>query len=544
MTHPQGAGSACELEVLVGDPSVMGRKHASRSVVAGLRECTMFAFVLHGATGAQVVIDDVACHPQAGGRYEWTPTFIAGQVDVLVSMPGGADCVFHLDVGADMSKVAAEHYDEMVEDIRRYRAALLLDSTAASKQFGAGASAGKFNALVRLARLLQHGPVFLRHMEHISRQPHQVLRPITRAIPLDRARRLAPAALRDPRIVQFANDPDAHADSLDALWLTTSCVAPTADSPSNRAMKALMLRMAAQISSLASTVRLGGLGGLGGDREERERRRPHREQRLRQLQARIERVLRLEPWCSVSRPETSAASLVQISAQPEYSRAYRNGMQALRLGVDGSDMRDRLPVRPTWGIYEAWCFVTLLAALSKSAGNIPQHLGGQGVVRADESFELTLHGAKLEIHFQAGFPFSRTGSAGQRGWSLSRRRYPDIIVVLRRGSESEFIVLDAKYRRKRSNVIEAMESAHIYHDSLRVGKSKPVFCALLLPAEPGVQMLDTPAFLAEHGVGTISRCCPGGGGMARTIALIEAWAKEFAARAQPTAMLPSTVQTR
>lgn len=103
-------------------------------------------------------------------------------------------------------------------------------------------------------------------------------------------------------------------------------------------------------------------------------------------------------------------------------------------------------------------------------------------------------------------------------------------MVLRRGGDSAFIVFDAKYRRERSNVMNAMESAHIYHDSLRIGTSKPAFCALLLPAQSDVPELDKPAFLAQHGIGTVSLCYPGGIGMTRAVSLIEQWATDFAAR--------------
>ncbi|WP_376787051.1 nuclease domain-containing protein [Pseudomonas coleopterorum] len=57
-------------------------------------------------------------------------------------------------------------------------------------------------------------------------------------------------------------------------------------------------------------------------------------------------------------------------------------------------------------------------------------------------------------------------AAHQSYQSLSRERCPDIVVTLDSSSAKRFVVFDAKYRSARASVLEAMESAHIYHDSL------------------------------------------------------------------------------
>jgi hypothetical protein len=63
---------------------------------------------------------------------------------------------------------------------------------------------------------------------------------------------------------------------------------------------------------------------------------------------------------------------------------------------------------------------------------------------------------------------------------------------------------DAKWRSGRSNVLEAMESAHIYHDSLRLDGAVPTPCLLLLPASAAVPALGTPEYIASHCVGAMS----------------------------------------
>ena len=65
------------------------------------------------------------------------------------------------------------------------------------------------------------------------------------------------------------------------------------------------------------------------------------------------------------------------------------------------------------------------------------------------------------------------------------------------------MVLDAKYRVSRPNVVDAMDSAHLYHDSLRWGDARPWASVLLVPRGGGAIWMETPAFLEEHGVGVI-----------------------------------------
>ena len=521
MTYQLGSNNLLEIEVYRGEPPSVSERYGSGTLIQGLQERVAFAFAVHKAAHARVFIDDIEIYPRAGGRYEWTPSFIAGRVEVVICQTTRPDAIFHLEVDAAESKLAAGQYDLMADEIQRHRAALLLDNTAALREFGTDAQNCKFEALIRLARLYRYAPAFLKQVEKISFRPHKMIQPISRSIPLAQVKRLTPASLRDPRIAHFANDPAVAAESLSSTWVNATGLMPTFDSPSNRALKSLMTRMAAQISTLMVNVQQGR---LGGDKEEQEQRRPYREQQLQHLLKQINGLLRAEPFSSVSRVETTAASLIQISAQPEYSSAYRNGMRALWLGFEGSNMRDHLPVKPTWGIYEAWCFVRLLASLSQRFDGAVWKSIVDGAIKADESYTISLGGANLELHFQASFSPVSSNTARQAGWSLSRQRYPDIIAVLRQGDHSEFVVLDAKYRRHRSNVLDAMESAHIYHDSLRIGTRRPEFCALLLPAEADVIHLEDADFLTEHRVGTISEFCPDGKGVDRCMQLIMEWA--------------------
>jgi hypothetical protein len=68
----------------------------------------------------------------------------------------------------------------------------------------------------------------------------------------------------------------------------------------------------------------------------------------------------------------------------------------------------------------------------------------------------------------------------------------------------EWIVLDAKYSQSRSAILDAMNSAHVYHDALRWRGMRPRRSLLLVPACPtDLGWLQSNKFQDEHGVGVL-----------------------------------------
>ena len=86
-------------------------------------------------------------------------------------------------------------------------------------------------------------------------------------------------------------------------------------------------------------------------------------------------------------------------------------------------------------------------------------------------------------------------------WSISKERVPDLVLKVERADNRRFIVMDAKYRASRASVLDAMESAHIYQDSLRIGFRRPEGSLLIVPAPGGAAWLEGRAFQEEHRVG-------------------------------------------
>ena len=495
-------------------------EYCAGATIEALRECERYILEVPNVDHARLFVDDVEIPRAERGRFEWTPGFYAGRVELVVTVEPDTQTLFYACVGPSSSKVTDEQFEVMVREIREFRASLLLGSSSAAMTFGDNPAMSGLNELLRLDRLRQHAPEFLRAVRAICRKPHRSLCRGDSLVPLTRAKRLPPLALREPRIAAIAAGHLNNSAELDSLYVATSVPVHTFDTPSNRALKALLKKVMAHAGDLLIAV---SEGKIGGDHEEQALRRPRRERFLRRVVEDAKGLLKQEPFRSVARAETSAASLTQISAQPAYGRAYRRGTRALLRGVGGEPEGDHLRVSPTWGVYETWAFVHLLSQLADLFGQQQWKVTRSGIVSAAESYILELaDGVRIEAHFQGNFPAGGP-SMNRAGWSLSRFRIPDIVIAVRIANRLDFVVLDAKYRSKRENVLDAMESAHIYHDSLRIDNQRPAFCAILLPAPPEVPALDEDSFLYEHGVGTINRFATGGDGVTRCVQLIANW---------------------
>ena len=211
---------------------------------------------------------------------------------------------------------------------------------------------------------------------------------------------------------------------------------------------------------------------------------PRRRDFLEGMAVALEVTLRQPPFCTLSRAEVTSAGLTAIAADPIYARAWGLGWRALRHGLDSDSDIERLWISPSWEIYERWCFVRfgrLLASAMPSAG-----WRREGWRWSSAFGELTLQSV-----FRAG----REASASQ--WSISKERRPDLVLT----AGTRFMVFDAKYRVARGNIRDAMESAHLYQDSLRLGDARPEASLLFVPHVEQAAWMSEPAFHQEHRVG-------------------------------------------
>ncbi|WP_161564006.1 DUF2357 domain-containing protein [Cupriavidus lacunae] len=469
-------------------------------VGTGFCEGISYLINVHGVDSCRLLLDDVELPKTSDGCFAWAPNFFAGRVTAVVLAASGQEYAFQFDVSPTPQKLGAEQFDAMLSEIRDFDTTLLVGASAAAIGFGRQGRPGNFEALVQLARLREHGSSFLAAVHEIARVPQRFLRSASQAVPLSRIRRLVPSALRDHRLASLATGLSNDDASLESLTVLSQAPALTVDTPANRTMLALIKRFQAVVRSLAEkTATLS----LGGSVEDQAQRKDRRLEVLRQFAESVEKLLALPPFAEISRAETTAAGLTQISAHPSYSRAYRKGTDALRTAVEGEDTQDLLQVSPSWGVYEAWCFVRLVSILRDVTGCTLQ-LCESSVAAADLAMSGILSdGRRLDLLFQAVFP-SESPSGGRCACSLSRERRPDVVLAVTQGADRRFIVFDSKYRSGRENTLDAMASAHIYHDALRLGAHSPELVLLLLPGQSAVPSLEAADFWRTNEVGTLS----------------------------------------
>jgi hypothetical protein len=436
--------------------------------------------------------------PNKPSRWIWEPGFFAGEVTAEMAKAGDANSVlFLLDVAPDANKLGRDVFMQMVDELWQEDPLLVIGSEPATTPNGD--LGDQENLWVAFSRLRRYGPNVLRALGAVRAYPRRTLRSHRESVALHQARRAdrqtAATLLRSSAIRLFAPYSEESWYLARDYRVDVPRVEETVDSAANRTTLSLILSLLRRTRLLRE--RLQGLverESVSATRTSLATRWPRRRQFLESLAAQLKTILRLDPFAQVQRPEVTAAGLTAIAADPVYSRAWSCGWHALRHGVEFETSTERLWVSPSWEIYERWCFLRigkLLAAEMPAWGwhrskKPDRWVGSDGDCRG-------------ELLLQPIFPAYDCTAGTMR--SISSERVPDLVLKVERGGENRFAVLDAKYRASRRNVLNAMESAHIYHDSLRIKSRRPEWALLLVPSTAGAGWLESPAFHDEHRVG-------------------------------------------
>ena len=463
----------------------------------GFTEAKQYVFEKPG-TDWLLQIDDEPIDDDSGDgmHWRWEPRFFAGEVTAeLLASDGSTSILFLLDVAPEPTKMGRQVFERMLEELWKADPALVIGTEPGTRQIGDLGSAE--NAWLEFARFRRYVPEFLRAVLPLRANPHRALTVRRIAASLHHVRRVdhrtATALARSPALaVLLRGSGHASTDSENGR-LDVPFVEETLDSSANRAMFALVLALIRRGLSLYD--RLQELVDRESDNETRTSlgvRWPARKQVLAELVIRLKALRHQLPFVHVQRPEITAAGLTAVAADPSYARAWGRGWRALRRGLESGPSVERLWVSPSWEIYERWCFLRLGQLLSAARPNWHWNrrpncwVGLSGTCRAELRLQPTFRSSPEE-----------TG----RMWSISKERVPDLVLTVESAAGIRFLVLDAKYRSSRSNVLDAMASAHIYQDSLRIGPNRPDASLLLVPSGGGASWLEAPTFQMMHQVG-------------------------------------------
>lgn len=469
------------------------------------------------SSGFQLYVDDalLQCLPIEGGEqaWVWDPGFFAGMVTAeLLDHTGNLLATYRLDVSTDKNKLGHETFRSMIEDIRRSDPVLLLGDEPAQIQFGALNDAeDPWGAFFRLRA---YGYSFLAALKLISQNPIKGLKRERYLVPIDQVKHVdRQTALTGTHNVAtsvvMSGDPDLVGPTYQAsneLRFDVPVVTTHLDSAATRCITAAAIAVRHRATELLERLeRIVDIASPSETRTSLMDRWPKRADYLKSISHDISFELRKkEPWRSITKPERTASGLTAISSHPTYARAYRLAWKALRAGFDGDLLEDWSWISPTWEVYERWCYVKIANALqaklpnfqwSKSDALIASSMAGLVGKNPDDGTVINL---LLQPRFRYASPPPQSGF-----WSISGERIPDIVLTVRQGEKTRFLILDAKYSRVRSAVLDAMTSAHIYHDALRWHTLRPSLCLLLIPTASEAGWLEAPEFWALHGVGAV-----------------------------------------
>jgi hypothetical protein len=428
------------------------------------------------------------------GRSHLTVTSDQGSIDIVVqTVPSG-------------TKYSEDEYDRMIGRLLAYHADLLWGLAPGQSDVRESANA---SPTIALPSLLNHYlELLLQQLQRILEDPvlatfrEEVLRPF------DLSRPIKPYTLRW-LAARPAQAQQLERGDLDVLIPQQRHV-ETYDHPANRYIRAIVHQLLTRFERTASTLDSYAKRPLVDSPESA--RCVHLSRRLRSASEQMKSSLE-HPVLEGVRAGTMTEGVAQVFAgHPHYGRFARIARRLLTNGIElGSNALLEASLRRSWDIFELYCLHRLVEALEAGLGPAwtfecrPYYTS---LLCAPESgcFWKAVHpsGTSWELLFQQPFKRNAMGPS-----AITTGRQPDFVlcqytdVTLR-----SWTVLDAKYRSSELSLNDALESMHVYRDSLRWNTGdtsmRPQAGYLLVPTiSERLERYASDEFLAKWGIGLI-----------------------------------------
>ncbi len=382
----------------------------------------------------------------------------------------GTRTVFPLTVQPAATKLSATHWEAMLSDLDAWLPGLLTGAEGAA--VGHVGTQGVAAPLAAVALIPLLGQLERALLVVIDR-PRTLDLTHLEDVPLHRTRRATRESLawlsRHPAAAQWLDVDHEEGLTGPPPMMPQRVAEDTRDHPANRYVAWLMGQVCRRLRVVAEeldTVK-------GHDLNETVAWARPRAVALRRGSERLERLVRQSFLGDLQPEPASGAALLVVQDHPCYARLHRLGRRFLSALFTWSGEGPSAPTRPSFELYELWCFLALWRVLQRALptarwtqhnlGKLlaltPGHTGAR--LRADWC------GGTVSIHFNPTFRSVLSGIPKHGRWSLSRERRPDLTVSWQRADHSAWVCLDAKYRAGPSNLADALASVHIYRDSLR-----------------------------------------------------------------------------
>lgn len=437
----------------------------------------------------------------------WRPGFYAGEVAAeLVDSDGIRIAYYRLDVSPHSQKLGQDTFNRMIDEIFAFDANLLIGTEAA--QASIGVQGDSINAHLAYARLRRYGAKLITSLKALSVQPLTRLHHIREMRPPNEIRRFDQTSvkklLRNPNALSIVKNGSNGPTNLGSTLFDIKKSFDDLNNPANQTIAATLKAVSRRVRVVTDELNaLAANESLSTTRTALTPRIARRISFLDELSSSLKRISRSRPFASISKPEVSSSGLTSISAHPIYARAFRYGWNILRSGVAGEVKDESFWISPTFEIYERWSYLKIVQILKFEYPELNWKCTYPNKNKDDYIRFTGIKGATvMEIWLQLKFP-AYDLSEQKEFRSISAERRPDIVITLDSPEKKCFIVLDAKYRTKRSSVLEGMQSAHIYRDSLRWNNTAPAAVYLLIPRGGEAQWLEEDVFRNEHNVGVL-----------------------------------------
>lgn len=195
---------------------------------------------------------------------------------------------------------------------------------------------------------------------------------------------------------------------------------------------------------------------------------------------RLQGILCCQPWIQIDRA-VAGNEFELLQQSREAWQIWDLARQIQSPSFSATSHTDPVSQPPTYTIYEWWCFQQLVKVISTLADGEPlwneKDPKGQRIEQGS-TVSWKIGDSILQLRYNMRFS-AFWERQPQQPYSVVGEQRPDFVLMY----QQRWLVLDAKYRTTRLNVLDAFRSAFSYLESLRLPKfdSRASGCFLLSP---------------------------------------------------------------
>lgn len=378
----------------------------------------------------------------------------------------GAPIAISINATPNDAKYTEREYERMLERVLSYGDTLAFGLAPGGRQADTTKTSANLRA-THPAVIECYLPPLREQLQRILADPVREHRRQEIYAKLSPARPIAPRTLTwlaaHPNQLEAARSGDFGVECLQQVRHETH------DHPANRYLVALLRRLRLSFEATASALESFSRGQLVGDLEANRARLLAT--RTRHASHHVTAALR-HPVLAGLQPGELTEGVAQIFADhPAYARFCKLAARLLDGAVALSASGDLASsLRRSWDLFELYALYRLMEALEAQLGadwTIERTAVSHHVLTmpALGRFWCARHrdGRSLALHYQQRFGASPRGPL-----TITTHRRPDFVAALYDGSKlRSWALLDAKYRTAKVSIREALESMHVYRDSLR-----------------------------------------------------------------------------